>query len=341
MPEGGKIMTMLHHKKVSKLIKILAIPAFLLFSVPAFANSTDTTDYKEGVISGSNIYFDRSSSLAIWEWGQYICSGLLQNDYSIIEPCIEGAMTDEIRYMAACDGYIYVATERDVRRIPAQAFTGNGGILSTDIVYDDDLVYGFEIYDGYMYMLTQSQVKRVPLSGGTPQSLASGVYDFELTNRGIIYTLDGGGLMYAEHDGSNSRMLLETPDFTKFLVNGSLLMYRDNDNRMFELCFLQDGYSLDVRPYHTPEDLGDFYFVWPYLFYEAEDDKIYRLNMESDEEVPVNFTVLWSREDRTILDNRVLYYRSGDSIRIRDLKNIYAEYNYDADIDLIEIFGAK
>lgn len=275
----------------------------------------EETDILDGVVLGRGAFY-HASGVVFWGADGYFCSALTDSSGGMYDFIIEGELSTTIWSVAISGDDCFLATSAGFLQFSLTDFEqGSADLL---IVNKDVLLEGFSVYDGTIYYQDGSQLMWFSMTDTEPQQLLSGVEDHVVTNQGIYYTDEDGGLFLKGFDGSQRELLLDTPEHTRFTIVGQTVYYWTADGSVYvwEGAGEEPGY-MELTARRDPDT--DIWVTNEYLIYTDIDEEVYRYDLYSGEETHLDGLYLLPDKDEGFLNGDILYYRYADAVYWSDL----------------------
>lgn len=293
-------------RKFERLALTVFLIAFMILPVRAAA----ADDRKEGVTEGKKIFI-HPNGVAFWGWDETLCSALQDDSGDLYDFISEGTAPFRIQTVAIADNYLYMDTSKGLYRMNLEEYSQGSSVAQQ--LFDSMLIKGFQLYDDYAYFLSGSTLYRVPVAGGDKEELATGAEDMELTNQGIYYTDEDGGLFLLEFDGSERSFVTDTPRESTFTFGSQAIYYwSEEEDSLYQYSLADET----VRKVGLQQEFDPTDCVWVadnYLLYSSGLD-VYKHELSTGNEWEMDyFYGLMGKEDGLFLDD-ILYYAIGDMV---------------------------
>lgn len=214
------------HKR-SVVILLAAVMSFMML-LPACSGGRSSADgMQQNVTVGKRCFVDKSG-VVFYGYKNLICTAVMK-DGEITEFIPEGGTTGTIYAMAVYSDYLYISASDGFFRYPLSMFSDGEGGGSAETVMSDHLeeYNHFEIFDDRLFFLDGRTLRYVPVGGGEPVDVRSGIYDFEVSDRGIYAAEENGNLLVISPDLTESRQIGVTAERARMTSGGMDLYYRD------------------------------------------------------------------------------------------------------------------
>lgn len=276
------------------------------------AQSAETKDYKEGVIDASELFIKNGA--AFWGYKQQLCSALLDDNHDMYDFVSERTLNGEIYSIAVDGSRMYMSTENGIVCLPLEESDQEQSELS---VIDDRKLStsSFQMYDGNIYFTYGRSLYSVPAKGGDEKTLEENIEEFQVTVDGVYCLNTKGDLLRISLDGTERKTLCELDSEGELIIRKDKAYITTGEDKDYIYV-----YELEEDTYeklHFEEDLSPYAPVWvteESIYYESEDYKIFRYDLESRTESQSGASYSLSDCDSGYLQNDVLYYVLADDL---------------------------
>lgn len=276
------------------------------------AQSTETKDYKEGVIDASELFI--KNGVVFWGYKQQLCSALLDDNHDMYDFISEGTLNGEIYSIAVDGNQMYMATENGIVCLPLDESDQEQSEIS--VIDDRELsTSAFQMYDGNIYFTYGRSLCSVPAKGGDEKTLEGNIEEFQVTVDGVYCLNTEGDLLCISLDGTERKTLCELDSEGELVIRKDKAYVTTGDDKDYIYV-----YELEEDTYqklHFEEDLSPYAPVWvteESIYYESEHYKIFRYDLESGTESQSDACYSLSDYDSGYLQDNVLYYVLADDL---------------------------
>lgn len=289
-----------------KIIVTLGI-ALCLAQPTQICHAEETASFfTDGIVYGKKVFVE--NEVIMIPSGQSLVTGLLDENGEIYDLIHELSVDEELYTIAQDDKYLYLGTSSKLSRLDISG--ENTGTVQSEIVIDQDMYDGFQIYDGFVYYPYIKSVYRVPVTGGEESLVAENVEDYALTNDGIYFITEGGRFCRTDFEGNSTENLgdgFSDGHVTAFQND----IYLNNDKLS---VFHLDTQELEEIPLsHALNDFDDIIPRNDYLLFTGDDYKIYKYEFSTGLETQIHASSLPHKEARVFYKNMMYYsYGTGD-----------------------------
>ena len=249
---------MVKHRKY--LVIMLALIMTLMMALPACSGGGSSQGgIQQNVAVGKKCYVDKSG-VVFFGYKNLICTGLLK-DGEITELMPEGGTTGTIYAMTVYNDNLYISASDGIFRYPLSMFSGGEGSVGTVTKEPLDAFCHFEIFEDKLFFLTGHSLRYVPVDGGEATEVMSGIYDFEVSDKGIYAVNESGGMIIISPELNDSRQAGSIASGVRMTPGGMNLYYRDGGKVMAYSVEKQEsaevGNTTEAYEHYTPWSNGE------------------------------------------------------------------------------------
>ncbi|MDC7286762.1 DUF5050 domain-containing protein [Blautia schinkii] len=308
------------------------LPLLVLICVLVSGVSVLAAGRMEGVTASSTV-FVHEKGVVFYGWNNTLCTALLDENGNVYDFVTEGHVPEDITDLAVDGNYLYLATYGGLFRVDLNEHVQDAS--QAQLLYENSLINGFEIYGNYVYYRAGNTLQRTPADHQEEESLLTGISDYQLTKDGIYYTDSDGGLFYVNHDGSGKAYLTDTAADASIVIQGDYIYYWGDEETLLHRYNLETSGTEDISP-EQEFDGGEYIWVTDdYLVYSATDREVYKYYLEDGREEHLDKLYSLPDRDEGTLYNEVIYQSLAATVYWMDLRN-----NTNNKADMEEILAA-
>lgn len=293
--------------------------AVLCMSFPVSAAADENSS---GVICSKSAVFEGEDRI-FWGWDTILCSAQVDENGDIYNIAAEGTMQERIMDIAIAEDTIYLTTYDGLFYTSLDDFGQSAA--NAQMLYDSMLLDGFQLYDGYVYYRSGSSLKRTPDDRAQEERLLTGVEDYQVTEEGIFYTDEDGGLFFIRHDGSGKEFLTDTPREAQIVMHGDDIYFWGKENARLYCFDLNREITQEIflnEEFYTSDDI---WVTDEYLAYRSTDYDCYKYYFADGSEEALDELASLPEERAGWLQEEILYSAGMDTFYWKSLRDNWTE----------------
>ena len=267
---------------------MLAAVMMIMAALPACSVGVGSSEsIQQNVTVGKRVFVDKSG-VVFFACKNVVCSALFK-DGEVTEFMPEFSTTGTVYSMAIYNDYIYISAADGFFRYPLSMFSDSGGSGSGETILTQPLepFSHFEIFEDRIFFLSGSTLCCIPAGGGEPSGIMEGIYDFEVSDRGIYAVKEDGTMIVISPQLNESKEIGRIAQETRMTAGGAALYYNDNGKAMFYSVKKESAYEVGAS--HT---LAKYYTPWSNgknVLYRDEDYRCWLVTPKGEQPLDKNY----------------------------------------------------
>lgn len=260
-------------------------------------------DLTDGVVLGRSVFL-HPSGVAFWGADTALCSALTDDSGMLYDYVVEGTLSSDLWCVAIVDDDGFLGTSDGLFRFSLSEF--EQGSAEMELLNETALYDGFSIYDGQIYYLSGNTLYAMPQSGGSTTQIASSVLDYSITNQGVYFTDENGGLYRKPFGDGQQELLTNTPAETRFMLHGSTVYYWTPSGLVYSWTSGSDSQELPLANAVDPSEC-----VWPaddILIYTDTNGDVHEYSLTTGADVLRDELYTLPEKEKGFLSGNMLYY---------------------------------